>query len=95
MQQLSRKLPWTLAQTQWPAQINPVLASPLVAGSLLTGIQLNAGTTVINHLLGRQMQGWLISDINGSAEIYRSAPLNSLTLTLTSSAEVEVSLWVF
>lgn len=95
MQQLSKRLPWPLAQTQWPAQINPVLAVPLVNGTMLENVILNTGTTVINHMLGRKMQGWIITDIDGSAVIYRSVDFNSVSLTLTSSSKVNVNLWVF
>lgn len=51
----------TLAQLQskWPAQINPVLANLLVNGQLLSDIALIDGTTVVNHKLGRQIQGGL------------------------------------
>jgi len=95
VQQLSKRLPWPLAQTQWPAQINPVLAVPLVNGTMLENVILNTGTTVINHMLGRKMQGWIITDIDGSAVIYRSVDFNSVSLTLTSSSKVNVNLWVF
>lgn len=84
-----------LLQTQWTSQLNPLLANPLVNGILLKNVSLANGVTTVNHLLGRKMQGWFITDINGAASVYRSQPFNSLTLTLTSSAQVTVSLYVF
>jgi hypothetical protein len=84
-----------LLQTKWKQEIQPALQGAIIQGQYLTGINLINGTTVINHLLGRQMQGWMIGDIDAAATIYRSAPLNAKTLTLTSNAATSVSLWVF
>jgi hypothetical protein len=82
-------------QTQWRALLNPVLANPLTNAQMLQNVVLKNGVTVINHKLGQIQQGWLILDINGSSNVYRSAPFNDLTLTLTSSATVTVNLLVF
>ena len=84
-----------LMQTKWAGQLNPVLSNPSVSPLLLSGVRLANGVTVINHMLTYKMRGWRIVDIDGAATIYRSAPLNALTLTLTSSAAVNVSLEVF
>ena len=84
-----------LLQTQWGSQLNPLLAQPFSNGLILKTIQLTTGSNVINHLLGRTQQGWMITDQDASASVYRSAPFNSLTLTLTSSANVTVNLFVF
>lgn len=80
---------------KWKSILDPVIAAPMSNVSILSNISLAVGNTVINHKLGRQMQGWFITDINGSAVIYRSAALNDLTITLHSSAAVTVSLGVF
>jgi len=84
-----------MLQTKWKSEIDPVLANPITTSSFLTNVSLSTGKNTINHKLGRQMQGWIITDINGIATIYRSAPMNNLTLTLTASAPVVVSLEVF
>ena len=55
---------------------------------ILQNIALNNGVTAVNHILGKQKQGWSLSDIQGAATIYRSAPFNAATLTLTSNAAV-------
>lgn len=75
--------------------LNPLLSNPLLNGSFLTGIALISGTTVIAHGLGRTPQGWMLTDINGAATVYRSAAFNSSTLSLTSDASVTVNLYVF
>lgn len=84
-----------LMQQKWASQLNPLLASLFIQGALLTNVNLINGVTIINHYLGKQMSGWLIVDQNASANVFRSAPLNSQTLTLTSNAATTVSLWVF
>ena len=82
-------------QNQWATQINPVIANPMNQARIIQNIALADGVTVINHQLGRNQQGWLLIDIQGDATVYRSAPFNSQTLTLTSSAAVTVSIGVF
>ncbi len=84
-----------LLQTKWRAELNPLLALPLISGLQLTAVLLSIGSTVINHKLGRTLQGWILTDQNASAKIYRSRPLNDTTLTLTSDAAVTVSIWVY
>lgn len=84
-----------LMQTRWAAILDPIVGNPCTNPSLLTGVKLINGATVINHGLGQKMQGWKIVDIDGAATIYRSAPISALTLTLISSAAVTVSLEVF
>ena len=72
-----------------------MLANPILNGVQLSGVALINGTTTFPHLLGRMMQGWFITDINGAATIFRPVSLNDKTLTLTSSAAVSVDIWVF
>jgi hypothetical protein len=94
MSSLSTNLPWTQANTKWASVLNPLLANPLNGVSILENISLSIGSNVINHKLGRLPQGWIIVDKQGVADIYRSAPFNNLTLTLTSSQAVIVNIGV-
>ena len=82
-------------QNKWASELNPLLNQPQNNGILLKNISLIAGQTIINHRLGKKQQGWIITDINAAATIYRSQPLNDKTLTLTSSAPCTVNLQVF
>jgi len=84
-----------LMQSSWSSQLNPVLGNPLTNPTLLKNVSLKTGANVINHTLGSTPIGWIVTDINAVASIYRSAAFNSLTLTLTSSAPCVVSLAVF
>lgn len=92
---LPLKLPWSLAQNRWASEINPILTNPINGTTILINIPLINGVTIINHLLGRVQQGWFLTDIQGAASIYRSAPFNATTLTLTSNAAVTVNIGVF
>jgi hypothetical protein len=85
----------SLLQSSWSSDLNPLIANPVNSVNVLKNISLKIGSNVINHKLGRNMQGWFITDIDGVATIYRSAPMNDLTLTLTSSAAVTIQLGVF
>lgn len=92
---LPKKLPLDLMQDRWASILNPLLSNQLTQGLLLKDQFLTNGVTILNHRLGRKMVGWFITDISGAAQIYRAAPLDDLTLTLTSDAAVVASLWVF
>ncbi len=92
---LPQGLDQTKMENQWASMIEPVLNNPLNKANLLTNVSLAVGSNVINHKLGRQMQGWFLADIQGAAQIYRSAAMNPLTLTLHSDAIVVVNLAVF
>lgn len=95
---LPQKLPLDQMQTTWATALNPVVANPLVQGQLLTNITLANGNSVINHKLGRKLQGWFVVGINGPATIYDTQAGNQmpeLTLNLISNATCTVALWVF
>lgn len=92
---LPTQLPLDRMQTIWKSQIDPVLSNTLVQGSQLKNVTIVSGSNVLNHLLGQVQQGWIITDINSAVTLYRSAPFNDKTLTLTSSGPAVVSLWVY
>lgn len=85
----------SLLQTNWSAILDPIIKNPLSKGNFLTSVSLTTGDNVINHLLGKRQQGWIISDQTAAASIYRSEPFNELTLTLNASAPCMVNLYVF
>ncbi len=93
--QLPQKLPLDLMQTKWSGVLNPLIENPTNQSSHIKGVVLISGVNVINHGLGQMQQGWIITDIDGAAVIYRSAAFNNLTLTLTSNAAVTINLEVF
>ena len=92
---LSPKLPWELMNPILASTLNPIIAAPTSYSTILQGIVLKSGVNIINHGLGRTLQGWRFTDKTGVADVYRSAPKNNLTLTLTSNAAVTVDIEVF
>lgn len=93
---LTTQLDWPKANPLWASKLNPVLANLLIQGSQLSGIVLVANTPQsFNHFLGKNQTGWIVTDQNSSANIYRTQPFNDSTLTLESSADVTINLWVY
>jgi hypothetical protein len=95
---LSPNLPWSLANPKWAAELNPVLANPIVSGQLLTGIKLTNGSNTINHNLGQPLQGYIVVLNSSPATFYdkqNTNPAPQRTLILNASQETTVSLWVF
>jgi hypothetical protein len=93
--QLPLRLSWELAQDRWKTILQPLLDSPTLQGNNLTGIALINGSTTVNHLLGRVQQGWILTDVNGAATIYRSGSFNATSMVLVSNAAVTVNIYVF
>jgi hypothetical protein len=89
----------SMMQTNWASQLNPLLSNPIVNGLILKNIPLSSGSNVINHTLGRNLQGWVVTRMqNAFAELYDTQNINTmpnLTLFLHSNAAVVVDLLVF
>lgn len=86
-----------LWQTRVKSQIDPLLSNKIIQGDLVQDASLSPGSNTITHNLGKIPVGWIVVDINASANVWRSADFDKDTLTLTSSAAgpIIVSLWVF
>ncbi len=96
MAQLSTKLPWELANTKWAGTLNPIIALPILSGNQIDEIRLIANTPqAINHLLQRRPQGWIITDNTANTVVWRTQPFTDTTLTLESSANTTLNIWVF
>lgn len=87
-----------LHQTKWSSVLNPVISIPFNDGQTLKSVTLNSGANIINHRLGRNLVGWIITRLRGPASIYDtqdSNPNQSQTLYLNSSATVIADIFVF
>lgn len=88
-----------LLQTVWASQINPILQLPLSHSLLLQNISLVSGNNTINHKLGRNLTGWLVSRMqDGFIQLYdlqNTNQMKDLTLILNSSDVGIVDLIVF
>lgn len=95
---LPQRLSLTQMQNTWATQLDPIIANPTVNNLILKNIALVTGTNVINHRLGRVLQGWKPTRIRASATMYDTQDTNQtpqLTLVLVASAPVVVDLEVF
>lgn len=95
---LPQQLDWPQARTRWKAILDVLISNRSLQSQILSNVLLANGTTVVNHLLGRDLTGWRIIRINGAASVYDQQATNQtpeLTLVLTSNAAVTVSLEVF
>ena len=78
--------------------LNPIFNTPTLGGNLLTSQSLNVGANVINHGLGRNLNGWQLVRQRAAAQIFDSQDDNktpNLTLALNSTAAVVVDIYVF
>lgn len=85
---------FSLLQTKWASILN-VLLGKSTSNSLIITAQVANGVNVINHLLGRKQQGWKVVDVDAAITLYRSAPFNASTLSLTASGTANISIEVF
>ena len=88
-----------LMQNAWSQQINPVIELPTNQGIILENVILTTGDNVINHKLGRKLQGWQVVRMqDGFVQLYdkqNSNQMSNLTLVLNSSGTGKVNLFVF
>ncbi len=77
--------------------LNAVAAVPILSGVEVNGVAFGASLTLnIPHGLGRAWRGWLITDQDQPAQIYRSSVANrEKFLTLTADGTVTINLWVW
>lgn len=85
-------------QTRWAESLNPVIDLPINKGLVLQSQRLVSGANIIDHKLGRKLQGWFIVRQRAAGTFYDTQDTNSqpqLTLQLTSSTAVTVDIFVF
>lgn len=95
---LPQKLPLELMQTTWAQALNPIIANPMTAPLILKNISLVAGSNVVNHKLGRALQGWNPTRVRAQAIVSDDQDTNQtpqLTLILVASAPVVIDLAVW
>ena len=98
MPKLPQQLTIDALANRWASLIEPFLNRPTNQANLLKEVQLVNGTNVINHRLGRKLQGWYLTRIRGAAVIYDNQDANQKpeqSLILVSNADVSVDLAVF
>ena len=86
------------AQENTASVITPFLRSRILDGVLLKNISLNSGSNLVEHKLGRKIEGWIVVRQRADARVWDDQDNNvnvSTTLKLQTSAAVEVDLWIF
>ena len=98
---LSPKLDWALANPRWAAILNPIIvnvdglmAMPILGGVQLTETLVASTPKALAHTLGYVPTGWFLVDNNANCTVWRTAWTNQ-TITLESSANTTISLWVY
>lgn len=71
-----------------------VIDGGLLKGRLVQNVTIGTSATQVSHGLGRKPVGWFVVDNTVSCDLYRTA-WDDRTITLTSSASVTISIWVF
>lgn len=85
-------------QDKWASLINPFLGNPTNDSLILKNVSLVSGTNVVNHRLGRVLQGWKPTRVRASATFYDLQDTNQtpqLTLVLVASAPAIIDIEVF
>lgn len=74
--------------------VNQISKKTLIDGVHIKDVALVTGSNRINQTLGRQPEGWVVVDRDGTATVYRTA-WDANTITLVSSGTTTISIWVF
>ena len=79
------------------SSIDSIIKTPILDGTLITGIELASGvTTAIEHKLNRTIRGWIIVDKDANCNIFSpNTTLRDKIISLQANANVTISLWVF
>lgn len=81
-------------QTNVAQVLESLIAIPLLDGVLIKEVPVTTTGVKVSHLLRRQPVGWIIVDQNAAGSVYRTAwDVNSITLQ--SSANTQINMWVF
>jgi hypothetical protein len=84
-------------QAELVSKLNPALQSPILAG-VMKDVQLTASTPVdVEHGLGRAPLGWIVVGNAANSVVWAStlAKVQDKILTLNTSADTTVRLWIF
>lgn len=80
------------------SNLNQIIRDPKTNGVYLNEVALVTGDNIINHTLGRDLQGWILVRVRSLATICDHQDINpnpSKTLILEASTNVVVDLFVF
>lgn len=92
----------TRIQDATEAALAPVLSDPFIDGIILPDVVLHtvSSPNIVNHKLGRKLQGWVIVRKSGSGDVWdtqvnNQSPEKTLYLHTNAETSVTVTLRVF
>ena len=85
-------------QSHIKTTLNPLLELPISDGVMLKNQTIETTDTEINHGLGREYEGFIITRLKTNATIYESAtdnPSKSLYILLKASGAATADIYIF
>lgn len=74
--------------------VNNIGNADILDGITILSKTINTTDTIVNHGLGRPVNGWIVVDKDGLGDVYKTASTKN-TITLKSSVQVTVDLYVY
>jgi hypothetical protein len=81
-------------QTNIQSALTSILRNPLLDGRLVEDVELVTGSNKLEHKLERAVRGYILVRQNAAANLYEVSS-DDLFITLSSSADVTASIWIF
>ena len=88
----------TRLQSHIKTTLNPLLELPISDGVLQTNLSIATTDTVIDHKLGRQYEGFIVTRLKSNSVIYESSSTNGTpdrTIILKASATATADIYFF
>jgi hypothetical protein len=88
----------TRLQSHIRTTLNPLLELPISDGVLQTDLSIATTDTLIDHKLGRQYEGFIITRLKSNSVIYESSSTNDIpdrTIILKASATATADIYFF
>lgn len=88
----------TRLQSHIKTALNPLLELPISDGILIKGLSIETADTRVNHGLGREYEGFIITRLQSNAVIYESSTINgdkNLFILLKGSGAATADIYFF
>ena len=88
----------TRLQSHIKTTLNPLLELPIQDGILIKGLSIETTDTRVNHGLGREYEGFIITRLQSNAVIYESSTTNddkNLFILLKGSGAATADIYFF
>ena len=88
----------TRLQSHIKTALNPLLELPISDGILIKGLSIETTDTRVNHGLGREYEGFIITRLKSNSVIFESSSTNDTpdrTIILKASATATADIYFF